>query len=70
MVKTPTKANLKRQENKGKCEYRISRFKCAKLHQNSFKSLVKPTISLNVLVLSYILYKCLNDSAVFRFLNV
>jgi hypothetical protein len=45
--------------NKG-ISCRISSFKRTKLHQNSFKSLVKPTISLNLLVLSLILYKCLH----------
>ena len=39
---------------------RISNFKRTKLHQNSFKSLVKPTICLNSLVLSLILNKCLH----------
>ena len=36
----------------------MSSFKRTKLHQNYFKSLVKPTISLNLLVLSLFLYKC------------
>ena len=59
MVKMPTKANLKRQEKakQGKFAYRISNFKRTKLHQNSIKSLVKPTICLNLLVLSLILYE-------------
>ena len=64
MIKTPTKANLNRRKPRGKQRYkfayRIFSFKCTQLHQNSFKSLIKPTISLNLLVLSLILYKCLH----------
>jgi hypothetical protein len=68
MVKKPTKANLKRQAKpkakEGKFAYRISNFKRTKLHQNSIKSLVKPTICLNLHVLSLVLYECL------RFFNI
>jgi hypothetical protein len=60
MRRSDCRSPLKHQENKGKFVCRISSFKRTKLHQNSFKSLVKPTISLNLLVLSLILYKCLN----------
>jgi hypothetical protein len=63
MIKTPTKANLNRRKprgNLGKFADRIFSVNCKKLHQNSFKSLIKPTISLNLLVLSLILYKCLH----------
>jgi hypothetical protein len=51
----PTKANSKRQAKQlkqGIFAYRISDFKRTKVHQNSIKSLVKPTICLNLFALS------------------
>jgi hypothetical protein len=68
----PTKANLKRQgeQLQGKFAYHISNFKRTKLHQNSFKLLVKPTICLNLLVLSLILYKCLHFFNIFHFCSI
>jgi hypothetical protein len=50
---------------KGKFAYGISNLKRIKLHQNSFKSLVKHTIYLNLLVLSLVIYKCLHSFNIF-----
>ena len=62
---TPTKASLLKsvrsdspESNKGiNSPVVFANFKRTKLHQNSFKSLVKRTIRLNLLVFSLILYK-------------
>ena len=57
-------------KNKGKFAYRISGFKRKKTAPKLFQSLVRPTICLNLLVLSLILYKCLHFLKILQYLNV
>ena len=62
MIKTPTKANLNRRKPRGKTKVNSPIVFSVLNVQNCTKtlSLIKPTISLNLLVLSLILYKCLH----------